>query len=173
MKGTLFIRPLSAALQYDTRTILSMSPFCIFTMDGQTGTTRPCKNGGKQPTWPGQTIELQKRETGFRSFVLTIEMLDEQLWSDEVIGTLEVMVDRELEMGRKMANIVNVRVMRKGNHIGEMRLELEWDPVPMSMKSMPDPGKRKERVDGGRGSLPGEGRELPPVRAPNHLKNEW
>jgi hypothetical protein len=80
MKGTLLVFPLHASLTINTRIILSMSPFCIFTMDSQTGTTRPCKNGGKRPSWPNQSIELQKRETGFRNFTLTIELVDEQLW---------------------------------------------------------------------------------------------
>jgi hypothetical protein len=94
MKGTLVVKPLNAVLRYDTRVFLKMCPFCIFQLDGQAGTTRPCKNGGKHPMWEGQSVELQKKEAGFTNFQLRIELIDEQLWADENIGQVEVLVDR-------------------------------------------------------------------------------
>lgn len=44
--------------------------------------------------WEGQSVELQKKEAGFTNFQLRIELIDEQLWADENIGQVEVLVDR-------------------------------------------------------------------------------
>jgi hypothetical protein len=137
MKGTLIVKPVSAILRYDTRVFLTMCPFCVFTMDNQAGTTRPCKNGGKQPNWQGQSVELQKKENGFSNFILRVELIDEQLWSDENIGQTEVPIDRELDIARKGMKTVTVPILRKGIIIGEMTLILEWEPVSPSVKTSP------------------------------------
>jgi hypothetical protein len=124
MKGTLIVKPVSAVLQFDTRVFLTMCPFCIFTMDSQAGTTRPCKNGGKQPNWEGQSVELRKIDNGFSNFLLRIELIDEQLWSDENIGQAEVSVDRELDITKKGLKSVTLSILRKGIIIGEIALTL-------------------------------------------------
>lgn len=91
---------------------------------------------------------------------MRIELIDVQMWSEETIGVAEVEVDRELEVNiyRKVSKVTTARVVRRGNNIGEVVLEVEWEPVPREAVSLQERGRNQDyyQQQYGRGSLPNQ-----------------
>jgi hypothetical protein len=70
----------------------------------------------------------------------------------------EVQVDRELDVAKKGRSQVVASIIRKGERVGEMLIELDWEPVPVSMHSLPAKGYSDYQgyANIGRNSMPNE-----------------
>lgn len=53
-------------------------------------------------------MELRKEESGFSNFNLRVELIDEQPWSDEIIGEVVIALDSELDLTKKSARKITV-----------------------------------------------------------------
>ncbi len=122
-EGILKIHLQEAHLTHDVQAIGKMDPYVKFTCREQEFKSTICKNGGKNPKWSHDTIEIQVHYLG--------DDLHFHVWDDEV--------GRDESIGQGSCKLSSLaihggfdewfEIQHKGEPAGKIHLKAEWHPA--------------------------------------------